>query len=182
MYLNDGPPLMIVSRVALVSLLALAIPLSGCTTAGSRTLDTALAAPRPAPIHEASSREASGRAGHGSSADMDGLIHKYAALYDMPESLIRRVIVRESGYNPKARNGPYWGLMQIRHDTATVMGYSGSATGLLDPETNLRYAGKYLHGAFLVAGGNPDRAVHLYASGYYYDAKRKGMLKEAGFR
>jgi soluble lytic murein transglycosylase-like protein len=100
----------------------------------------------------------------------------------VPESLIRRVVQRESGFNPKARNGPYWGLMQIRHDTAKSMGYSGSAAGLLDAETNLKYAVKYLRGAYVVAGYNSDGAMRNYARGYYYDAKKLGLLKEVGFR
>src|SRR6187402_3918175 len=50
-------------------------------------------------------------------ASLDGLISRYAIIYNVPESLVRRVIQRESGYNPRARNGPYLGLMQIRHDT-----------------------------------------------------------------
>jgi len=117
-----------------------------------------------------------------SSGSVDGLISKYAAVYDVPESLVRRVVQRESGFNPKARNGPYYGLMQIRHDTARSMGYSGSAAGLLDAETNLKYAVKYLRGAYLVAGYNSDGAVHNYARGYYYDAKKLGLLKEVGLR
>jgi soluble lytic murein transglycosylase-like protein len=117
-----------------------------------------------------------------SSSNVDGLISKYAALYDVPESLIRRVVQRESGFNPGARNGPYYGLMQIRHDTARSMGYSGSAGGLLDAETNLKYAVKYLRGAYVVAGYNSDGAMRNYARGYYYDAKKLGLLKEAGFR
>ena len=60
------------------------------------------------------------------------------------------------------------------------MGYRGAASGLLDAETNLKYAVKYLRGAYLTAGGNYDRSVRLYASGYYYDAKRKGLLDETG--
>jgi len=113
-------------------------------------------------------------------SNMDGLIAKYAATYGVPESLIRRVIQRESGYNPKARNGPYLGLMQIRHDTARSMGYSGSAEGLLDADTNLKYAVKYLRGAYLVGGRNPDKAMRHYSRGYYYDAKRKGLLDDIG--
>lgn len=113
---------------------------------------------------------------------MDGLIAKYAAQYEVPESLIRRIIVRESGYNPRARNGPYWGLMQIRYDTARSMGYSGPASGLLDADTNLRFGVKYLSGAYKVGDGNPDRAVRNYASGYYYTAKAKGLLAEVGLR
>jgi soluble lytic murein transglycosylase-like protein len=116
------------------------------------------------------------------SSGLDPLIVHYSQAYGVPESLVRRVIVRESRYNPGARNGPYWGLMQIRHDTARSMGYSGPASGLLDAETNLRYAVKYLRGAWLCADGNEDRAIRLYASGYYYVAKHKGLLREVGLR
>jgi soluble lytic murein transglycosylase-like protein len=113
---------------------------------------------------------------------MNARIGRYAVLYDVPESLIRRVIVRESGYNPRARHGPYWGLMQIRYDTARTMGYRGPPAGLLDADTNLRYAVKYLAGAWRVARGNPDRAVHFYAVGYYYTAKHMGLLEEIGLK
>ena len=115
-------------------------------------------------------------------ADIDDLIDKYADIYDVPASLIHRVVRRESGYNAGARNGPYYGLMQIRHDTARSMGYSGSAGGLLDAETNLKYAVKYLRGAYVVGGYNSDKAVRNYARGYYYDAKRAGLLDAVGLR
>jgi soluble lytic murein transglycosylase-like protein len=117
----------------------------------------------------------------GRASNMDGAIAKYAGVYGVPESLIRRVIQRESGYNPRARNGPYLGLMQIRHDTARSMGYTGSAEGLLDADTNLKYAVKYLRGAYLVGGRNPEKAMRHYSRGYYYDAKRMGLLDEVGF-
>src|SRR5919205_3226657 len=68
--------------------------------------------------------------------------------------------------------------MQIRYDTARAMGYGGPASGLLDANTNLTYAVPYLANAYRVAGGNPDRAVSLYAGGYYYEAKRKGLLSQ----
>lgn len=111
---------------------------------------------------------------------MEGIIARYAAAYGLPESLIRRVIQRESGYNPKARNGPFLGLMQIRYDTARSMGYRGSPEGLLDADTNLRYAVKYLRGAWLVGGRDADKAIRHYSRGYYYDAKRMGLLDEIG--
>ena len=113
-------------------------------------------------------------------AEVNRLISKYARLYDMPESLIHRVVRRESNYNPAAHNGPYLGLMQILPQTARTMGYRGAPEGLLDAETNLKYAGKYLRGAWLVARGNEDRAVMWYAKGYYYEAKRLGLLEETG--
>lgn len=112
--------------------------------------------------------------------DMDQLIAYYARRNDVPEKLVRRIIVRESGYNPSARNGPYWGLMQIAYPTARTMGYRGAPAGLLDAGTNLRYAVKYLGGAYLVAGGNSKRALYYYAHGYYYLARDAGLLDETG--
>ena len=108
--------------------------------------------------------------------NVDSLITKHAARYNVPESLLRRVVKRESGFNPGARNGPYLGLMQMRLDTARGMGYQGGAAGLFDADTNLTYGAAYLANAWRVSGGSPDRAVRLYSSGYYYEAKRKGML------
>jgi soluble lytic murein transglycosylase-like protein len=118
----------------------------------------------------------------GETPEMDALVAKYARIYDMPESLIHRVIRRESGYNPGARNGPYYGLMQIALPSARTMGYRGDAAGLLDAETNLIYAGKYLRGAWLVSRGNQDKAIYWYSRGYYYEAKRMGLLEETGLK
>lgn len=110
------------------------------------------------------------------------LINKYAEIHDIPVSLLHRVIARESTHNPAARNGPYYGLMQILPQTARGMGYRGTPEGLLDAETNLRYAGKYLRGAWLVSDGDEATAVSWYARGYYYEAKRRGLLVETGLR
>ena len=63
-------------------------------------------------------------------------------------------------------------------DTRTDEGVPG--LGLLDAETNLKYAVKYLRGAWMVAEGDPDRAVMWYSRGYYYEDKRKGLLKRTG--
>ncbi|WP_143531811.1 lytic transglycosylase domain-containing protein [Xaviernesmea oryzae] len=109
--------------------------------------------------------------------ELKKLIHRYAGLYGVPESLVHRVVHRESRYDPKAyHKDGYWGLMQIKYATAKSMGYEGPPKGLLDAETNLKYAIKYLRGAWLVADNKNDNAIKLYARGYYYDAKRKDML------
>ncbi|PSJ58259.1 lytic transglycosylase domain-containing protein [Pseudaminobacter soli (ex Li et al. 2025)] len=113
-------------------------------------------------------------------AEIEPLIQKYAAIYEVPADLVRRVVKRESTFNPSAYNRGHWGLMQIKHSTARGMGYDGPARGLLDAETNLKYSVKYLRGAFLVAKGDPERADRLYQRGYYYDAKRMGLLGAAG--
>lgn len=116
------------------------------------------------------------------SPELDALIARYAAHYELPVELVRRVVRKESTFNPQARNRIYWGLMQIRHDTAQTMGYRGPAEGLLDAETNLNYAVRYLRGAYLTADFDQDRAVRLYQRGYYFDARRKGILQETGLR
>ncbi|WP_254634109.1 lytic transglycosylase domain-containing protein [Mesorhizobium sp. GbtcB19] len=116
----------------------------------------------------------------GPRGEIERLIEKYSAIYEVPVDLVRHVVNRESTFNPKAFNHGHWGLMQIKHATARGMGYDGPASGLFDAETNLKYAVKYLRGAWLVSGGNAKRADMLYQTGYYYDAKRKGLLEATG--
>ncbi|MFE3835708.1 transglycosylase SLT domain-containing protein [Pseudogemmobacter sonorensis] len=150
-------------RKALGLIAALPLALAAC---GSRRADGS--APNPAALHP------------GETPEMRRLIRKWSAHHEIPESLLHRVVQRESGYNPAARNGPYWGLMQIHPQTARTMGYRGAPEGLLDAETNLEFAGKYLRGAWLVSRGNQDAAIGWYARGYYYEAKRLGLLRETG--
>ncbi|MFN6977308.1 MAG: transglycosylase SLT domain-containing protein [Gemmobacter sp.] len=108
------------------------------------------------------------------------LIEGAARRHDVPVDLVQRVVRAESTHNPAARNGPYLGLMQIHPATARGMGYTGSPEGLLDAATNLEYGVKYLRGAWIVARGNRDRAVSWYRRGYYYEARRLGLLRETG--
>ncbi len=114
--------------------------------------------------------------------ELRALINKWADHYEVPRDLVHRVIIRESTHRPWATNGPNIGLMQIQLPTARGMGYTGGREGLLDAETNLTYAVKYLRGAYMVAEGNYDRSVFLYAKGYYPEAKAAGLLKETGLR
>ncbi|MBB4200675.1 hypothetical protein CCR94_02925 [Rhodoblastus sphagnicola] len=104
------------------------------------------------------------------------LTRKYAARHGVPLALLHRIIMRESKYHPNLMHRRYYGLMQITSATARGMGYKGAPKGLLDAETNLAYATPYLANAWALADGDMDRAVRLYASGYYYTAKTKGLL------
>jgi soluble lytic murein transglycosylase-like protein len=123
-----------------------------------------------APVSAGELRDANG--------NLDALIAKHAAANGIPEALVRRVIKRESGGRAHVVSKGNYGIMQIKPATARGMGYHGTAAGLLDADTNMTYAVKYLANAYKVAGGNHDRAVALYAGGYYYAAKSKGMLKD----
>lgn len=118
----------------------------------------------------------------GETPEMRALVVKYAAVHNIPEALLHRVIQRESSYRANARNGPYYGLMQILPATARGMGFSGAPSDLLDAETNLIYAGRYLRGAWIVADGDIDAAVMHYARGYYYTARDRCQLVETGLR
>jgi len=109
----------------------------------------------------------------------DQMISTHASANGVPEALVRRVIVRESRYRPEVISKGNYGMMQIKLPTARSMGYTGDARGLLDANTNLTYAVKYLAGAYRAAHGNHDLAVRYYAGGYYYAAKRQGWNANA---
>ncbi len=155
--------------LAISAPMLLALGAAGCVSGAAPDYVATASIPTQSP---STSLQKTGRAA------LEQRIAAHARAQKVPESLIHAIVRRESNYNPACRNGPYWGLMQIRRDTARSMGYTGSAAGLLDAETNLTYAVAYLANAYRVAQGNERRAVQLYAGGYYYEAKRRGLLGE----
>lgn len=95
------------------------------------------------------------------------LIGKYAKQYNVPVALANAVIRVESNYNPNARGSHgEIGLMQIKPATARMMGYSGSAKGLFDPETNIKYGMKYLAAAHDLGGGETCNTILKYNAGH----------------
>jgi soluble lytic murein transglycosylase-like protein len=119
------------------------------------------------------------QSGQGHGGELDGMIARHAQMNGLPEALVHRVVIRESRYNPRIVGaGGATGLMQIKYPTARAMGYTGTPAGLLDPETNLTYAVRYLAGAYRVAGGNADRAVANYARGYRDSTVRDGAMSQ----
>jgi soluble lytic murein transglycosylase-like protein len=128
-----------------------------------------------APYATAQSSFGGGYARHGSTDNVSAMAASQAGAAGLPASLVERVIRRESGGNARAVHAGNYGLMQIRLGTARAMGYNGSAAGLLDPQTNMTYALRYLAGAYRAAGGNENRAVALYSRGYYDQAKAQGF-------
>jgi hypothetical protein len=106
------------------------------------------------------------------------MVAEHAREHGLPEKLVHRVIMRESRYNAGVVHRAYWGLMQITYATAKSMGYKGKPAGLLDPEVNLTYAVPYLANAYMIADGDENRAVRLYASGFYASAKKARLLSK----
>ena len=109
-------------------------------------------------------------------------INRWADHYELPRPLVHKLAIRESTHTPAARNGPYYGLLQILPATARSMGFKGQPNDLLDADTNLEFALKYLRGAWLLSDGDHATAISWYARGYYFEAKRRGMLVETGLR
>jgi soluble lytic murein transglycosylase-like protein len=176
-------------RISCAAALAAAVTVSACQAGpggslGVAAVQSSLIAPTAGGTEFETgrgSRRAGRRAGVAATPQMQALIARYAALNGVPEHLVHKVIRRESGYNARAAHAGNLGLMQIRHATARGVGYGGSATGLLDAETNLTYGVRYLAGAYRAAGGNEHRAESYYRSGYYYAAKRMaGRTRLAG--
>ena len=112
--------------------------------------------------------------------DYNAMVTTHAGANGVPEALVHRVIIRESRYRPGVvGRGGAIGLMQIKLATARGLGYTGTAEGLRDPDTNLTYGVKYLAGAYRAANGDHQRAVRYYAGGYYYAAKQQRLQRAA---
>lgn len=100
------------------------------------------------------------------SASLRPLILRYASEHGLPVELADAVVRIESRYNAGARNGPNMGLTQINYRSAQSLGYRGEASGLLDPETNLRYGLKYLAQAYKLAKGDTCGTILRYQAGH----------------
>ena len=106
------------------------------------------------------------------------IISSYAKTYGVPESLAHAVVSVESNYRPNARGSHgEIGLMQIKPGTARMMGYRGSAKGLYDPETNIKYGMKYLAAAHDLGGGSTCGTILKYNAGHA--AKRMNPISKA---
>lgn len=94
-------------------------------------------------------------------------IAAHALAAGLPTELAEAVVRHESRFNPKARgrHGEI-GLMQIKPQTARGLGYSGSAAGLYDVETNLKWGMAYLAGAYKLAGGDTCGTILRYNAGH----------------
>jgi len=106
------------------------------------------------------------------------LIVKHATANGVPVSLARAVVRAESNFRPNARGrAGEIGLMQIKPATARAMGYSGSAKGLYDPDTNLKFGMKYLGLARKLGDGSVCGTLLKYNAGH--GAKRMNPVSKA---
>lgn len=85
-------------------------------------------------------------------------------------AVIASIIAQESEGIPSKVNGAYIGLMQISLETAAWRGYSGNASGLLDPATNIKWGTNYLAYQYKRYGGITDAIAAYNAGRVRYDA------------
>ena len=85
----------------------------------------------------------------------------------LPADVADAVVQVESAYNPYAVGGVgEVGLMQVRPETAAMLGHRGGVTELFEPATNIRYGVMYLARAWQLAEGDLCRALMKYRAGH----------------
>lgn len=102
-----------------------------------------------------------------SSNSIAAIVDREARANGVPVSLARAVVRIESNWNPRltGRAGEV-GLMQIKHQTARGLGYSGSRAALYEPATNIKWGMRYLAGAYRLAAGDTCGTVMRYQGGH----------------
>ncbi len=85
----------------------------------------------------------------------------------LPADVADAVVQVESAYNPYAVGGVgEVGLMQVRPETAAMLGHRGGTTELFDPAVNIKYGVTYLARAWQLAEGDLCRALMKYRAGH----------------
>jgi hypothetical protein len=95
------------------------------------------------------------------------LIKREAEKNGLPPDIADAVAAIESGYDPGAVGGVgEIGLMQVRPETAAMMGFKGDTAELAKPDVNIHYGVTYLGQAWRLANGDLCRALMKYRAGH----------------
>jgi hypothetical protein len=100
-------------------------------------------------------------------AAIRSMIERETASTKLPPDIAEAVVFVESRYDATVVGivGEI-GLMQVRPETAAMLGFRGSAAELAKPEINIHYGVTYLSKAWRLAGGNLCRALMKYRAGH----------------
>lgn len=99
------------------------------------------------------------------------LLRREAEKKGLPPEIAEAVTAVESGYDPGARGAAgEVGLMQVRPETAAMLGFRGDSAELARPEINIHYGVTYLSEAWRLAGGDLCRALMKYRAGHGEEA------------
>lgn len=95
------------------------------------------------------------------------LVDVYAREHGVPIRFARAVVHVESSYKPEATGSVgEVGLMQLKYNTARLLGFKGSYDDLYEPAFNLYFGMKYLAGAWKLGGQTLCGAVIRYQGGH----------------
>jgi hypothetical protein len=95
------------------------------------------------------------------------LLRREAAKTGLPFDIADAVMAIESGYDPAVVGSVgEIGLMQVRPETAAMLGFGGDAAELARPEVNVHYGVAYLAEAWRLANGDVCRALMKYRAGH----------------
>ena len=96
-----------------------------------------------------------------------GLVEKEVLNTGLPADIADAVVHVESNYDPSTIGAVgEIGLMQIRPETAAMLGFRGSNDELAKPEINIHYGVIYLSKAWRLADGDLCRALMKYRAGH----------------
>ena len=99
------------------------------------------------------------------------IIERETAKTDLPADIAEAVVFVESGYNSAVIGSVgEIGLMQVRPETAAMLGFRGSDAELAEPDINIHYGVLYLSQAWRLAGGDICRAPMKYRAGHGEEA------------
>jgi soluble lytic murein transglycosylase-like protein len=95
------------------------------------------------------------------------LIRREAEKNGLPSDIADAVAAVESGYDPGAVGAVgEIGLMQVRPETAAMLGFKGDLTELARPDVNIHYGVTYLSQAWRLTGGDLCRTLMKYRAGH----------------
>ena len=121
-------------------------------TADAPKIETPVAADAPGPSFRAAVR---------------AMVEQEVRKTGLPADIADAVVQVESNYNPRVIGGVgEIGLMQIRPQTAAMLGFRGSAADLAKPEVNIHYGVTYLSKAWRLANGDLCRTLMKYRAGH----------------
>jgi len=99
------------------------------------------------------------------------IIERETANTNVPADIAEAVVFVESGYNSAVIGSVgEIGLMQVRPETAAMLGFRGSDAELAEPDINIHYGVLYLSRAWRLAGGDICRALMKYRAGHGEEA------------
>src|SRR6266702_496111 len=102
-----------------------------------------------------------------SRAAVRNIIERETAKTDLPADIAEAVVFVESGYNPTIiGSAGEVGLMQVRPETAAMLGFRGNGAELAEPAINIHYGVPYLNRAWRLTGGDLCRALMKYRAGH----------------